>query len=136
MLFDRLGKAFVASKMSQKQLAEKSMVSEKTIKRMLTNRDYSPSLDTLTRVAKALGTPLEDLFSDTDARVLSGSVVTIQEEAERLSSENAMLLAENAMLKDKVGVLSSENDLLRMKLEHKDEIISLHNFYNSVANKK
>lgn len=132
MWFERLGKAFVDSKMSQKQLAERSQVSEKTIKRMLTNRAYSPSLDTITRVAKALDTTPEDLFSDTDARVLSGNMVAVQEDFQRVTAENGILAAENAMLKDKVAALTSENDLLRIKLEHKEEIISLHNYYNSL----
>lgn len=132
MWFDRLGTAFLNSKLSQKQLAELSQVSEKTIKRLLTNRSYSPSLDTINRVSSALGISTEDLFSDTDARVLSGNLLTIQEDYEKLSAEFGLLSAENAMLKDKVSALTSENDLLRIKLEHKDEIISLHNYYNSI----
>ena len=132
MWFDRLGAAFVTSKLSQKQLAELSQVSEKTIKRLLTNRSYSPSLDTITRVAKALDTTPEELFSDTDARVLSGNLLTIQEDFEKLTAENGILSAENSMLKDKVAALTSDIDLLRIKLEHKEEIISLHNYYNSL----
>ena len=135
MWFDRLGAAFVTSKLSQKQLAELSQVSEKTIKRLLTNRSYSPSLDTITRVAKALDTTPEELFSDTDARVLSGNLLTIQEDFEKLTAENGILSAENAMLKNKVAALTSEIDLLRIKLEHKEEIISLHNYYNSLIKK-
>ena len=132
MWFDRLGAAFINSKLSQKQLAEISQVSEKTIKRLLTNRGYSPSLDTLTRVVNALDISLEELFSDTDARVLSGNLIAIQEDVNRLTAENGLMDAEISMLKDKVAALSSENDLLRIKLEHKDEIISLHNYYNSI----
>lgn len=132
MWFERLGIAFADSKMSQKQLAERSQVSEKTIKRMLTNRNYSTSIDTITRVAKALDTTLEDLFSDTDARVLGGNMVSVQEELQRVTAEKGILEAENSMLKDKVVALSAEIDLLRIKLEHKEEIISLHNYYNSL----
>ena len=43
-----------------------------------------------------------------------------------------LLQAENAMFKDKVTALTSENDLLRLKLEHKEEIISLHNYYKTI----
>ena len=32
-------------------------------------------------------------------------------------------------MKDKVVALTAENDVLRLKLEHKEEIIALHNYY-------
>ena len=41
-------------------------------------------------------------------------------------------MAENAVLKDKVSNLSVENDVLRMKPEHKEEIIFLQNYYNKL----
>ena len=42
-----------------------------------------------------------------------------------------LLQAENSILKDKNGTLTAENDLLRMTLEHKEEIIALHNYYKT-----
>jgi FtsZ-binding cell division protein ZapB len=93
-----------------------------------------PRFGTLGDIASALGTSLEEIFSESNARLASDDLITLQNEVDRLTAENGMLSAENSMLKDKVGVLTAENDLLRIKLEHKDEIISLHNYYNAVMN--
>jgi cell division protein FtsB len=60
----------------------------------------------------------------------------LQEENDKLITDNAQINAEMALLqaelsvlKDKVVILTAENDLLKMKLEHKEEIIALHNYY-------
>ena len=53
-----------------------------------------------------------------------------------LQTEFASLSEEVTDLKLKNVTLQAENDLLRIKLEHKEEIISLHNYYNSVIMKK
>ena len=45
---------------------------------------------------------------------------------------NSFVLAEAAISKDKITALSNENDLLKMQIKYKDEIISLHNYYNKL----
>ena len=133
MWLEKLNDAIVKSGMSNKNLAEKSCVSEKTIIRIRKSGGASlPSLDTLGELCSALGTTLEEIFSESNARLASGDLITLQNEVERLTAENGLLVAENTMLKDKVGVLTTEIDLLRTKLEHKEEIIALHNYYNSI----
>ena len=75
---------------------------------------------------------LDDVLADSKTVVGNANLATLQTEVDRLTGELELSQAELAMLKDKVGVLSTENDLLRMKLEHKEEIISLHNYYNKL----
>lgn len=133
MWIEKLNDAITKSGMTNKQLAEKSRVSEKTIIRIRRSGGASqPSLATLGELCSALDTTLEEIFSESNARLASGDLITLQNEVDRLTAENGILVAENTMLKDKVGVLSTEIDLLRTKLEHKEEIIALHNYYNSI----
>lgn len=133
MWIEKLNDAIMKSGMSNKQLADKSRVSEKTIVRIRKSGGASqPSLDTLGDLCAALGTSLEDLFSESNARLASCDHITLQNEVDRLTAEIGLLTAENTMLKDKVGVLTTEIDLLQTKLEHKEEIIALHNYYNSI----
>lgn len=47
-----------------------------------------------------------------------------------------MSVAENAILKEKVTALTSENEMLKMQIMHKDEIIALHNYYNKLKPNK
>ena len=133
MWIEKLNDAIVKSGMTNKQLAEKSHVSEKTINRIRKAGGASqPSLVTLGDLCNALDTTLEEIFSESSARLASSDQITLKNEVDRLNAENGILVAENSMLKDKVGVLSTEIDLLRTKLEHKEEIIALHNYYNSI----
>jgi transcriptional regulator with XRE-family HTH domain len=133
MWLEKLNDSIEKSGLTNKQLSEKSRVSEKTINRIRKAGGASqPSLDTLGELASALGTTLEELFSESNARIASGDLITLQNEVDRLTAEIGILSAENTMLKDKVGVLNAEIDLLRTKLEHKEEIIALHNYYNSI----
>lgn len=130
---EKLNDAIAKSGLSNKQLADKSRVSEKTIIRIRRSGGASqPSLDTLGDLCSALDISLEDIFSESNARLASNDLITLQNEVERLNAENALLMAENAMLKDKANVLTAEIDLLRTKLEHKEEIIAVHNYYNSI----
>jgi transcriptional regulator with XRE-family HTH domain len=121
--------------MSVKQIAEKRGMSEKTVARIFSGETDRPYMDTLYEIVTALGGSLDDLFAEGKARLASEDLITVQNDVVRLTAEVGLLTAENSMLKDKVNALTSENDLLRMKLEHKEEIISLHNYYRSVMGK-
>ena len=69
---------------------------------------------------------------ETELETARTTVAALTAEADRLASENMMLNAELAAIRGTVTSLQSEADLLRLKLEHKDELISLHNFYKTV----
>jgi transcriptional regulator with XRE-family HTH domain len=135
MWIEKLREAKANSGMSMKQISDASGVTEKTLTRIFAGGASMPRFGTLGDIAVALGTSLEEIFSESNARVASGDLIDVQGDVERLKAEIDLLKAENAMLKDKVGNLTAENDILRMKLEHKEEIISLHNYYNSLINK-
>ena len=127
---------------SYKYIAEESKTSEKTVSRLFSGSTKAPPIDTVHRIASVLYVSPEELFADSRSVIGGKHYIALQEENEaltkdvkRLKSELALVNAENAILKDKVGTLSAESDLLRLKLEHKEEIISLHNYYiNRKAN--
>ena len=93
-------------------------------------------MDTLYAIATVLELTLDELFAGTNSVVgnkhyadLIRENAEFTNEIERLNSELALINAEASVLKDKIGVLSAENDILRLKLEHKEEIIAVHNYY-------
>jgi regulator of replication initiation timing len=47
----------------------------------------------------------------------------LQTEVERLTAELTALIADSEQLKSQVSALTVENDLLQMKLAHKDELV-------------
>lgn len=119
-----------------KYIAQEAKLPERTISRIFSGETASPYMDTVIRIANILDIPLDEVFGDSKTVVggknyakLHEEVDNLTAEVERLNSELAMISAESAILKDKVVVLTAENDVLRLKLEHKEEIISLHNYY-------
>lgn len=132
MYFQRLLQAFEDSKLTYKQLAEKSQVSEKTINRMLTTPDYHPSVVTATRVAKALNVSMQELFAETDFVLIRKDILADLQEAKQFVNECKTLTTENITLREKVASLEKKNENLQTKLQHKEEVISLHESYKSL----
>lgn len=132
MWLEKLKAVKEKSGMSIKQISDCSGVTEKTLTRIFAGKASMPRFGTLGDIASALGTSLEEIFAESNAMVATGDLVDLQSVVDRLTAENGMLAAELAVTKDKVTALTAENDILQMKLQHKEEIISLHNYYNSV----
>lgn len=120
--------------LSVKKIAELSGLPERTVARIFSGDTPSPYMDTVHRIATVLDGSLDDLLSDSKTVIGSKSLATLQGEVDRLKVELELITAENVILKDKVVTLSAENDLLRTKLEYKDEIIRLHNYYGTIIN--
>lgn len=118
--------------MSSKQIAEKANLPERTVSRIFSGDTPNPYIDTLYHIVAVLDGSLDDILADSKTVVGNKCLVTLQEEVDKLNAETSILRAENAMLKDKVVTLTTENDILKIKLEHKEEIIALHNYYNKL----
>ena len=117
--------------LSNKDIAEMTSTSEKTISRLFTGKTKCPPTDLLYSVAVVLGLSLDDLLSDSKSVVGGKCLAELQEEAstltaevERLTAELASVTSNNVTLMDRVVTLTAENDLLRLKLEHKEELIA------------
>lgn len=129
MWLDNLKELKSSKGMTAKQIADRSGLPERTVKRVLSGDTANPYLDTLQRIATALDSSLDAILADTKAVVGTEGLATLQAEVTRVTAELELVTAENVILKGKVDTLTAENDLLRMKLEHKEEIIALHNYY-------
>lgn len=132
MWLDNLKELKKTKGMTSKQIAEATNLPERTVVRIFSGDTPNPYVDTLYRIVAVLGGSLDDILSDSKAVVGSRNIIALQEDVDRLTAESGMMSAELAVLRDKVVALTAENDMLRMKLSHKDEIIALHNYYNKL----
>ena len=132
MWLDHLKELKANAKMSSKQIAELTHLPERTVVRIFSGDTENPYVDTLRRIVTVLGGSLDDLFAESKIVVANTDLVTLQEEYDKLKNDFADLQDENVMLKDKVVTLEAECDRLRLTLAHKEEIISLHNYYNKL----
>ena len=123
-------------KVSNKWISEKSSVPQKTVDRIFAGDTDSPKFDTIRLVCEALGVSIDDIASDTMTVLGSKTHVALQAENDTLTAEIVALrdkieeiTAENVLLREQLCHLTSENKLLQLKLEHKEEIIAIHNYY-------
>lgn len=133
MWLDNLKNLKKAAGMSAKQIAEATNLPERTVTRIFSGDTENPYMDTLRRIVDVLGGSLDDLFAESKVRLTNTDLITLQAEYDKLQAEFANLQDENASLKDALVALKAELDRLRLILEHKEEIISLHNYYNKLG---
>ena len=132
MWLDNLKELKKKTGMSAKQIADKTNLPERTVNRILAGETDHPYADTLDLIVKALGYDLGDIFADTKGIVATDDLVEIKESVDIVEAEHDRILAENEMLKTKNAALTMEIELLKKDIQHKDEIIALHNYYNKL----
>ena len=150
MWLDNLKELKIAKGLSVKQIAEMTNLPERTVSRIFSGDTDNPYVDTLHRIVSVLGGSLDSILADSKAVVgnanlttlqadidrLNGEVNSLECEVDRLNNELTLLATENSELKGRLTVLTTENGLLLIKLEHKEEIIALHNYYNNLNRKE
>lgn len=129
MWLENLKELKKAKGMTSKQIAEATKLPERTVTRIFSGDTDNPYVDTLHRIVSVLGGSLDDILADTKVVVGDTNLATLQENVDVVTAERDYITAENAILKDKVASLTAENELLKMQLKHKEEIIALHNYY-------
>ena len=129
MWLDNLKELKKKTGMSSKQIAEMTHLPERTVSRIFAGESDHPYADTLDRIVKALGYDLGYIFADTEVIVASPKLVEIKDTVDVVEAERDLITAENAILKSKVDALTAEVELLKREIQHKDEIIAIHNYY-------
>ena len=120
------------TKMSYKQIADMTKLPERTISRIFSGETDHPYADTLDIIVKSLGYDLGYIFADTKVVVATDDLVEIKENVDVVEAERDLTLVENEMLKTKVATLTTEIELLKREIQHKDELLALHSYYKSV----
>lgn len=117
--------------MTSKQIAEKTRLPERTVNRIFAGESDHPYADTLDLIVKALGYDLGDIFADTGVIVATTELVEIKENIDVVEAERELTLVENDMLKAKNTALTTEIELLKKELQHKEELLALHTYYKT-----
>lgn len=141
MWLDNLKELKKKTGMSSRHIAEKTNLPERTVNRIFSGETDNPYVDTLHRIVSVLGGSLDDILADTKVVVATESLVEIKESLEEVK-DNANLMeaecnfikVENERLKVENANMATELRLLKMELQHKDELLALHNYYKSVIN--
>ena len=131
MLLENLKDIKKVSGMTYEEIACASKTPESTIKNIFSGK-CEPLASTLYRIVTALGGSLDGVLADTNVVLSPKTLIEVQENAEVVEAERDLIMVENEMLKAKNAALTTENELLRKEIQHKDELLALHNYYKSV----
>ena len=105
---------------------------ERTISRILSGETPNPRIDTIIELGGAVGLTPQELFADTNAVAATNELVEIKDSVGMVEAERDLNIVENEMLKAKNAALTTEIELLKKEIQHKDELLALHNYYKSV----
>ena len=134
MWLDNLKELKKSKGMSVKQIADATNLPERTVSRIFSGDTDNPYVDTLHRIVSVLDGSLDNILADTKTVVGDANLITLQNDVDRLNNEVILLQAKLSIAEDKVVTLTTENDILRMKLENKEELLALHNYYIKKSN--
>ena len=129
MWLDNLKELKKRTGMSSKQIAEQTSLPERTVNRIFSGDTDNPYVDTLHRIVTVMGGSLDDILTDTKVVVATEKLIEVKESADVIEAERDLIQAENDMLKSKVSAYEMEIELLKKELQHKEELLAVHNYY-------
>ena len=132
MWLDKLKDLKKRSGMTTKAIAEKANMSERTVTRIFSGETYAPGIDKLRDIVYAMGGSLDDVLDESDFHLPTPLAEALKTENTTLQNAVNDLTDENVRLKDEIATLKVELDRLHLILEHKEELIALHNYYNKL----
>lgn len=115
--------------MTTKQISDATGIPESTLKRIFAGDTEDPYVSTIHKIVIALGGSLDNILADTNVKLIPQSIAQVKDTANAVEAERDLVAAENDMLKAKVNAMGAEIDLLQKELQHKEELLAVHNFY-------
>ena len=131
MLLEKLRYFKEASQMTYEEIAEASKIPLSTVKNIFSGK-CEPLASTLYRLAKTLNASLEDLLADANIVLSHKSLLEVKENAEVVEAEKDLALRELEALRAKTAAQEAEITLLKERLQHKEEILALINYFAKV----
>ena len=134
MWLDNLKELKKSKGMTLTQIADATKIPESTIKRIFSGDTTDPYVTTIHRIVIALGGSLDHILAETDAVLAPQTIVAVKENAEVVEAERDLVLAELDMLRAKTAAQEAEIQLLKERLQHKEELLAVHNYYIKLKN--
>ena len=131
MLLNNLRKLKESSKMTYEQIAEESKTPLSTVKHIFLGK-CEPLASTLYRIVTVMGGSLDEVLADTNIVLSPKTLVEVQENVEVVEAERDLVRAELEMLRTKTASQEAEILLLRERLQHKEEILALINYFAKI----
>lgn len=118
---------------STKSMSERSRmhIQEETIGRVLSGKTADPGVSTVIDIGETVGLVPYEIFMDSTLAAEFKAFLELKSKSEETEAERIRIIAENESLKTINTTLSQKIEKLEMQLEHKEELLALHNHYQT-----
>lgn len=118
---------------STKSMSERSRmhVQEETIGRVLNGKTADPGVSTVIDIGETVGLAPYEIFMDSTLVAEFKAFLELKSKSEETETERIRIIAENESLKTINTTLSQKIEKLEMQLEHKKELLALHDHYQT-----
>jgi transcriptional regulator with XRE-family HTH domain len=131
MLLEKLKELKKESGMTYEEIAVASKTPESTVKNIFLGK-CEPLASTLYRIVTSLGGSLDGVLADTNVVLSPKTLIEVQENAEVAEAERDLVIAELEMLRAKTTAQEAEIMLLKERLQHKDELLAVYNYFTKI----
>lgn len=131
---ERIIEAKKAQNITPKMMSERTRghLPERTIIRILNGETPNPRIDTIIELGAAVGLSPQELFADTNVVVATETLAEVKETAEVVEAEKDLALRELEALRAKTAAQEVEIALLKEKLQHKEELLAVYNYFTKI----
>ena len=109
----------------------KLRIPEETISRVLSGKTADPGVSTVIDMGETVGLAAYEIFMDSTLASEFRAFLELKSKSEETEAERIRIIAENENLKTINATLSQKIEILEIKLAHKEELIALHNLYQT-----
>lgn len=134
MFRERISEEKKRQNLSVKTMADTSRLHlpEETISRVLSGKTADPGISTVLDLGETVGLKPYEIFMDATLATEFKAFLELKSRNEETEAERIRIVAENESLKATNAGLVDRIRVLEMKLEHKEELLALHNYYNKL----
>lgn len=138
MLRERVIEEKTRRNLSTKTMADTSRLHlpEETIRRFLSGKTADPGVTTFVDIVETVGLKPYEVFMDSATAAKFRAFLEIDNNGNECEVQRIKLAADNEELQKTNAGLADRLRVLEMELEHKEELLALHNHYNKIKPKK
>lgn len=129
MWLERIKEAKEARGITTKEMADHMRLPKETITRILNGKTKNPYITTVLEMGEAVGLSEWELFTETGLVIGTADLKALQDELDALKAQLNLVRISCEVKETENAALIAEINLLKMELQHKEELLAVHNYY-------
>ena len=129
MWLERIKEAKEAQGITTKDMADRMRLPKETITRILNGKTKNPYITTVLEMGEAVGLSPWELFSETGLVLGKSNLKELQEELDDTRAQLELVRIACDVKENENAALLAEITLLKKELQHKEELLAVHNYY-------